>query len=343
MSALVNCLLGAPYLADEEHYLLVCYADGRSVIEPGPALIRFSGWSHARIELLKHERHVASEAQCVTVVYRDGRSERRLGPCVVTRDPFQHERIEVQKLPRYIATADQHMLVQLRSGETLLRRGPLELVMDPLVHEKLSVSAIQRHVADPTQYLVILYRDGRKENLRGPVEVVQNPFVHLSIEVFASHRLSANEALVVYRRRGAFPPGPEGGNGGGGGGEWKKGGPVEATPAGSPFALIALAGDPNGPTPGGSGSQPGALGVERRLVHGPAVFSPNSTEWLHTFSWHGSVKDGKGSKTGYAGDVKVLRCMPDQMYYSVRDVRTSDDASMTVHLMLFYIKWQCYI
>lgn len=40
------------------------------------------------------------------------------------------------------------------------------------------------------------------------------------------------------------------------------------------------------------------------------------------FSWHGSVRDGKGSKTGYVGDVKVphalnfqvLRCMPDQMY-----------------------------
>lgn len=55
-------------------------------------------------------------------------------------------------------------------------------------------------------------------------------------------------------------------------------------------------------------------------------------------------RDGKGSKTGYAGDVKVphalnfqtLRKMPDQMYFSVRDVRTLDDASITVHLMLFY-------
>ena len=28
--------------------------------------------------------------------------------------------------------------------------------------------------------------------------------------------------------------------------------------------------------------------------------------------------------------------MPDSMYLSVRDVRTVDDASLTVHLMLFY-------
>lgn len=85
--------------------------------------------------------------------------------------------------------------------------------------------------------------------------------------------------------------------------------------------------------------------VERRVVHGPAVFIPEANEWLHTFSWHGSVNSsGKGSKTGYCGDTKVphalnfqvLRCMPDSMYVSVRDVRTIDDANITVHLMLFY-------
>jgi len=90
--------------------------------------------------------------------------------------------------------------------------------------------------------------------------------------------------------------------------------------------------------------QEGTVHVERRIVHGPAVFSPDSSEWLHQFSWHGSVKDGTGSKTGYLGDTKVphalnfqvLRLMPDQMYISVRDVRTVDDANLTVHLMIFY-------
>ena len=62
--------------------------------------------------------------------------------------------------------------------------------------------------------------------------------------------------------------------------------------------------------------------------------------------WHGSLspETGAGSKTGYVGDTKrphavkfeKLRSMPDQMYYSVKDVRTKDDAQITVHLMLFY-------
>jgi len=85
--------------------------------------------------------------------------------------------------------------------------------------------------------------------------------------------------------------------------------------------------------------------VERRVVHGPAVFIPDSNEWLHTFSWHGSKKaDGTGSKTGSHDDVKVphalkfqvLRCMPDSMYLSVRNVRSVDDANLSVHLMIFY-------
>ena len=50
--------------------------------------------------------------------------------------------------------------------------------------------------------------------------------------------------------------------------------------------------------------QEGAMHVERRVVHGPAVFMPDANEWLHTFSWHGSTTDGKGSKTSTLGDEK---------------------------------------
>lgn len=85
--------------------------------------------------------------------------------------------------------------------------------------------------------------------------------------------------------------------------------------------------------------------VERRVAHGPTIFIPDSNEWLHTFSWHGSIKsNGQGSKTGSPDDIKqphalkfqVLRCMPDSMYLSVRNVRTIDDANISVHLMIFY-------
>jgi len=79
-------------------------------------------------------------------------------------------------------------------------------------------------------------------------------------------------------------------------------------------------------------------------VKGPAVYIPEANEWVHTFSWHGSVTNGKGSQTGRPGDEKQphaltfqkLRCMPDQMYFTVRDVRTSDDAQIQIHLMIFF-------
>ena len=84
--------------------------------------------------------------------------------------------------------------------------------------------------------------------------------------------------------------------------------------------------------------------VDRRIVRGPVVFVPGQEEWVHRFSWHGSKINGKGSKTGYAGDTKVphalnfqvVRCMPDQIYLSIRDVRTTDDANLRVDVMIFY-------
>jgi hypothetical protein len=77
--------------------------------------------------------------------------------------------------------------------------------------------------------------------------------------------------------------------------------------------------------------------VARRVVHGPAMFIPAPGEWLHTFSWHGS----KGGSDGYqkvpnALVFQKLWFLPDQMYHDVHDVRTADDAVLTIRLMLFF-------
>lgn len=77
--------------------------------------------------------------------------------------------------------------------------------------------------------------------------------------------------------------------------------------------------------------------VSRRVVHGPATFIPEPGEWLHTFSWHGS----KGGESGYqkvpnALVFQKLWFLPDQMYHDVHDVRTADDAVLTIRLMLFF-------
>ena len=77
--------------------------------------------------------------------------------------------------------------------------------------------------------------------------------------------------------------------------------------------------------------------LSRRVVHGPAMFVPEPGEWLHTFEWHGS----KGGSLGYRkvprGLVfQKLWLMPDRMYHDVADVRTADDALLTIKLMIFF-------
>ena len=76
--------------------------------------------------------------------------------------------------------------------------------------------------------------------------------------------------------------------------------------------------------------------VKRRILEGPAVFVPQPGEWLHTFSWHGSTGGGGYRKVPNALVFQKLWLMPDQMYHDVEDVRTADDAVITVRLMIFF-------
>ncbi len=73
--------------------------------------------------------------------------------------------------------------------------------------------------------------------------------------------------------------------------------------------------------------------VTRRIDRGPAAFVPKAGEWLHTFSWHGTVD---GLKVANALVFQKLWLLPDQMYHDVHEVRTADDAVITVRLMIFF-------
>jgi hypothetical protein len=77
--------------------------------------------------------------------------------------------------------------------------------------------------------------------------------------------------------------------------------------------------------------------VTRRIENGPSAFIPAPGEWLHTFSWHGSAGGESGFRKIPNGLVfQKLWLMPDQMYHDVPDVRTSDDAVLTIRLMIFF-------
>lgn len=74
--------------------------------------------------------------------------------------------------------------------------------------------------------------------------------------------------------------------------------------------------------------------VTHRVLRGPAVYVPQPNEWLHEFRWHGD--NGKGQKVPRALKFEKLRVIPDQMYFDVDGVRTSDEALIVVRLMVFF-------
>ena len=78
------------------------------------------------------------------------------------------------------------------------------------------------------------------------------------------------------------------------------------------------------------------IGFERRVLYGPTRYVPKPDEWVHEFSWHGSDPNNKTAKVKDMLKFKLLRIIADQFYYNVREVRTKDDTTLTVKLMIFF-------
>lgn len=76
--------------------------------------------------------------------------------------------------------------------------------------------------------------------------------------------------------------------------------------------------------------------VTRRIVRGPALFVPTEDEWLHEFRWHGADPKDRRRKVPDTLRFRVLRIIPDQMYFDVPDVRTADDALVIIQVMIFF-------
>lgn len=76
--------------------------------------------------------------------------------------------------------------------------------------------------------------------------------------------------------------------------------------------------------------------VTRRVLSGPVIYVPQPGEWVHEFSWHGTSAINKRLKEPHALRFVKLRVIPDQTYVYVPDVRTGDDALLTLQLMVFF-------
>lgn len=204
-----------------------------------------------------------------------------------------------------------------RSGRRTLLYGP-----GSVRPAFCQVRRLQHIQCDSQHYLEILYVDGRQENMRGPADVFYDKCIHGQILEKPVLKLEENEAIVVYRETRN-----EGRN--------VANAPDTTVVEGKP--------DPNTwikPTETrGANSD-----VVRRIVCGPVVFVPQHNEWLHEFSWHGTLIEGKGSITGHHNDRKTphavnfsrIRLHADHMYYTSRDVRSRDDAVLDVHVMIFF-------
>ena len=259
----------------------------------------------------------------------------------------------------------QRVAVWSPSGDVRFVDGPKRLLLF-----RDTVEPVKRFRAEPNQYLVIRFLDGRTEHQRGPGEVWWDPTQHESIVARQLEEIDANEAVLVYtrladetvRRRVLKGPAqymPEAN-------EWLQRrdelrrysaeaheyiairflngrtehvrGPADlwfepdahesvsidkATPVDAHEALVVY-------------SREADDAVTRRVLRGPAQYVPAPGEWLHAFRWHGADPNDPTRKRPSALRFTHLRVIPDQMYFDVRDVRTSDDALLVVQLMVFF-------
>lgn len=76
--------------------------------------------------------------------------------------------------------------------------------------------------------------------------------------------------------------------------------------------------------------------VTRRLVKGPCIFMPKSSEWTHLFSWHAEDPNQQGHLNPDLNKFEILNIKSDFFHYHVKEVRTLDDSLITVKLMVIY-------
>eukprot|EP00005_Dracoamoeba_jomungandri_P007464 CAMPEP_0174269522 /NCGR_PEP_ID=MMETSP0439-20130205/41346_1 /TAXON_ID=0 /ORGANISM="Stereomyxa ramosa, Strain Chinc5" /LENGTH=470 /DNA_ID=CAMNT_0015358355 /DNA_START=363 /DNA_END=1775 /DNA_ORIENTATION=- len=76
--------------------------------------------------------------------------------------------------------------------------------------------------------------------------------------------------------------------------------------------------------------------INKRIVYGPSSFTLRPSEWLHTFFWNVPDQTDPTMKNRKLMRFKKLRVIPDQLYFDIEDVRTKDDAVLTIKLMVFY-------
>lgn len=173
-----------------------------------------------------------------------------------------------------------------------------------------TIRFLDRFSADQTQYLRVKYRSGEVEHIPGPKTIFLNPVAYDSIEVCDAVVLASGSAVVVYRQH------------------------VQGVPASTseqskvPEAALLDT----------------ASSVEARIVHGPAIFVPEATEWLHEFPWlapcpsNGRRMDDNSLAQSYAvaHPSHCLSLLKQQCETTVDEVQTADDGRMNLEFVFWF-------
>merc|ERR1712000_756541 len=203
-----------------------------------------------------------------------------------------------------IQQGDQKTFVA-RDGKVTVVKGPVRYKIPKYSHMDYKA---RRYTANAHQYLVIAKIDGEHEHLAGPATYYLNVATDTSVQVKEAIALSANESLVVYRRvDGAVSPAV----------------PLQSKKKSKKSEPM----DDNDKF---------TSNVQREVIRGPTIHIPAVDEWSHQFEWHGTDRNNKTKKVPKGLKFTKLRVIPDQMYYNINDVRSKDDALITVKLMIFF-------
>ncbi len=244
-----------------------------------------------------------------------------------------------EPLPRHTANAHHYLAVQTTGGDIRHLPGPDALFFDPVQHAAVTVHPL---IEIPADGAVVVERPAADNDdaplerrvIRGPARFMPQPREQWQrIKPQARYRAGDHEYLIIRRLDGTAQHLP---------------GPVEVwfdptdhdrieahplVPIDANEAAVVYTGDRDA---AGQDDDAPRGAVTRRVVRGPAQYLPQPNTWLHQFRWHGADPKNPRRKVPRALRFTKLRVIPDQMYVDIEDVRTADDALLTVQVMIFF-------
>eukprot|EP00929_Paragymnodinium_shiwhaense_P121404 TRINITY_DN93628_c0_g1_i1.p1 TRINITY_DN93628_c0_g1~~TRINITY_DN93628_c0_g1_i1.p1 ORF type:complete len:497 (-),score=115.47 TRINITY_DN93628_c0_g1_i1:335-1825(-) len=239
-----------------------------------------------------------------------------------------------EPLRKHVAGETEYLEIKFKDGRTEFHPGPTSAVLDPVNHVEIRCREMQR--VDHGEVLIV-YRDtpgkegskAQRTFLEGPCRYrpetssewtvsVRNCVASETQYLCVTHR---DGSVEVIRGPTSLIVDPE---------KYLKAEVRPATQIGDQELIVVYRKRDDG-------------AVQRHLVRGPRLYTPETAcEWTHEFSWTGAANkegesiSGPARKKVNALQFTKLRTSPGKMYYDVENVRTKDNAQLTLRLMLFF-------